>query len=354
MVTYRLATEKDYPNINDFHNRLYRKSRSIEQFLWEFHDSPAGPSVYVIAEDGDRIVGTNCVIPVDLRTFDGKTIRSGKSEDTLVDPEYRGQNIFNAIYEFLFEECRKQNIAVIWGFTAAKKPFAKLGFEIPFDNGQSLAVGRMIPAYSFLVSLNPKNTLKEKIKIFGLCVMSRLKVLKDSFRNKSGLGNFEIVEVNEPIELNNILEKMNSDKGFFINQDIRFQSWRIYTNPNYLKVRTFHFYQKGELLASFIYNIDAKGVAYCCHSLFHPSLDSASGIRMIKYSRKKLFRENVCLIRHWSFEHTAPNRTELSLLSESGFIYLKRGIGFVWKPLKDELPQAKDFYLSRIAAQGVN
>ncbi|MCE2712269.1 MAG: GNAT family N-acetyltransferase [Cryomorphaceae bacterium] len=354
MVTFRLASENDYEKINDFHNRIYGKSRTMEQFRWEFHDAPDGSSVYVIAEDGDRIVGTNCVIPMVLKNADGVIIRSGKSEDTLVDPEYRGQNIFNRIYEFLFEECKKQNIAVIWGFTAAKKPFMKLGFEIPFDNGQSLAVGKLFPAYSFLVSLNPKNTIKEKVKILGLCVMSRFKVLWHSAGYASLVREFDLIESNEPIDLNGLLESMNRIKACFISQDFDFQKWRIYANPNYSNVRTFNFFKKGELQASFIYHIDKNGIAYCCQSLLHPSLDLSTGAGLIKKVRKKLFREGVSLVRHWSFDHTFPNRNELSALSAAGFIYLKRGIGFVWKPMDVGLPSPNEFYLSRIAAQGVN
>ena len=127
MVTYRLATAADYININAFHNRIDKPNRSIEQFYWEFRDCPFGPAIYVVAEDGEKIVGTNCVIPIDLIDSKGNIIKSGKSEDTLVDPVYRGQNIFNNIYDSLFEESKKQGVSVIWGFTSSTKAFEKLG-----------------------------------------------------------------------------------------------------------------------------------------------------------------------------------------------------------------------------------
>ena len=100
MVNYKLAIEEDYSMINDFYNRIHGLNRSIDEFYWEFHNCPFGKSIYVIAKDGDKIVGTNCVIPIDLIYSDNSIIKSGKSEDTLVDPDYRGQNIFNNIYEF--------------------------------------------------------------------------------------------------------------------------------------------------------------------------------------------------------------------------------------------------------------
>ena len=91
MVTYRLATPDDYEKINSFYNRIYQSNRTIEQFLWEFNDGPFGRSIYVIAEDNGKIVGTNCVIPIELVTSNNRIIRSGKSEDTLVELE----TIFN-------------------------------------------------------------------------------------------------------------------------------------------------------------------------------------------------------------------------------------------------------------------
>ena len=88
MVTYRLATENDYQNINDFHNRIYQKNRTMNEFRWEFHNCPFGKSIYVIATDEGKVVGTNCVIPIVLANSKSELILTGKSEDTLVDPEY--------------------------------------------------------------------------------------------------------------------------------------------------------------------------------------------------------------------------------------------------------------------------
>ncbi len=87
MVEYRQANESDYVNINNFHNRIYSSNRTLEQFYWEFHNCPHGKSIYIIGEDGDKIVGTNCVIPIELIDSNKNIILTGKSEDTLVDPD---------------------------------------------------------------------------------------------------------------------------------------------------------------------------------------------------------------------------------------------------------------------------
>jgi GNAT superfamily N-acetyltransferase len=179
MIEYIVATENDYQAINDFHNRLYQKNRTIEQFRWEFHDCPARTGIYIIAKDTEKntVIGTQAVIPIELITDKGEIILSGKSEDTLVDPEYRGKRIFNNMYEMLFDECTKAGINYIWGFTTAKKPFRKMNFEIPWDQAQTLMVNKIIPAYKYFSSLNAKNSFKDKIKILALSYISKIKTL---------------------------------------------------------------------------------------------------------------------------------------------------------------------------------
>ncbi len=142
MINYVVATEEDYKSINDFYNRLHNSDRSIEQFRWEFHNGPVMTGIYIIAKDTekDTVIGSQAVIPINLVTANGEIILSGKSEDTLVDPNYRGKRIFNNMYEMLFDECTKAGINYIWGFTTAKKPFLKMDFEIPWSHSQTLIV----------------------------------------------------------------------------------------------------------------------------------------------------------------------------------------------------------------------
>ncbi len=355
MVKYRLATETDYENINNFHNRIYKSNRSMDQFYWEFHNAPFGKSIYVIAVDGDKVVGTNCVIPIELIGADKKTILSGKSEDTLVDPDYRGQNIFYNIYQFLFEKCEEQGIKVIWGFTSAKKPFSKLGFSIPYDHQQSLAVNKVFPAFKYLSGLNKKNSTIDKLKILGLCMYSKMSLIGG--QNKSILSEFDISEDQEII--NGAAELIHSNlvsltSSFAIYQHDDFQKWRIYQNPNYYKVFTFGFYDKAKTLkALIVFNAHPNKVAYVCQSTFHSDIENREAAAMIKYASKSLFRQGIVIIRNWLFDHNPLNQKEIALYTKANHIHLKRGIGLVWKELDDLEIKPEMFLLSRISTQGV-
>ena len=352
MVSYRLANKSDYPEINAFHNRIYGTNRTMEQFLWEFHDGPHGQSIYVIAEDQGKVVGTNCVIPIILINGNRKEYRTGKSEDTLVDPDYRGQRIFYKIYDFLFEKCLEGEIEFVWGFTSAIKPFKKIGFDVPFNQKQSLIVNKPFKSYRFLVSLNPKNKLTDKIKILGLSVLSKMRgVLKLQSKGEKFEIRSAIDQELDVMDL--ILENLSNESLFAIKQDVEFQKWRLYENPNYHKVHAYSVFKNDELKAQIVFNSDRNGVAYNCQSLFASGLSVADKVSILKSVTKKLFKEGVILVRNWHFDTNNLNLSESEVYELAGYTVLDRGIGFVWKVIGQEQLNASDFYLSRIATQGI-
>ena len=354
MVTYRRATAADYININAFHNRIDKPNRSIEQFYWEFRDCPFGPAIYVVAEDGEKIVGTNCVIPIDLIDSKGNIIKSGKSEDTLVDTVYRGQNIFKNIYDFLFEESKKQGVSVIWGFTSSTKAFEKLGFEIPCSHHQGLAVNKVLSSYNFLKTLNPKNSLVDNIKIFGLSFVSKLKyklnILPKLFDYEM-FDNLGLTDISKKLIQDNLSD---SEKCFAIFQNETFQKWRIYENPNYFKMYSYVFKNlKGEIIALIEVNTTVTKVAYINQSTFCVSLSEDSKAKILRKVTEGLFQKGNIIIRNWLFNTSELNKKEISTFEKAGFYYLNRGIGMVWKKLDDSKIDPINFYLSRISSQGI-
>lgn len=354
MVTYRIAEEKDFIRINDFHNRIYSSNRTMEQFYWEFLDCPHGKSIYIIGEDDEKIVGTNCVIPISLTDSNNKTILTGKSEDTLVDPEYRGQNIFYNLYQVLFDKCIESNIKVIWGFTSAIKPFKKLGFQVPFSHQQSLAVKSIHKSYKYLSGLNQRNTLIDNLKILSLCAVSKLRI--SFYRKTDEVKNFHVSrhEITSDIE-KLIIENLKIRKGAYaIKQSVEYMKWRVYKNPNYYKVHTFGFYDSNKnLKAIIVANSNPRKVAYVIFSVFNPSMSQKEIVSMISYMTKELFKEGVDLIRNWHFNHNSLNINETKSYRKAGYNHLNRGVGFVWKELGDYQIDPVGFYLSRIATQGV-
>ena len=355
MVNIRQAEEKDYPRINDFYNRYYGKNRTLEQFYWGFHNCPAGPSVYYIAEDGDKVICTNCVIPVEVIDGKGNTYLTGKSEDTLLDPDYWGQPIFYNLYKKMLDRAAEKGITAVWGFTPARKPFKKLGFEIPFPHSQSLMVNKWLLSYKYLKALNPENKAMDKLKILGLCLFSKA---SNILQGSSKLPKDYIVSREENTESADKLMKANLEmdpEKFSIRHSSAYQKWRIYDNPNFQKTHTFSFFNSTGLQKGFIvFNAHPDGVAYVSQSVFHPDLPAEDMAGMVGYASRLLFsKEGVILIRNWHFGHNSYNRVETKCFQHAGYTFLDRGIDFVWKELLPTPLKPENFILSRMATQGI-
>src|SRR6185295_7655042 len=100
-IRIRLMVDSDTKSVNEVYNKAYGNIRPDSFFNWEFIDSPWGKAIYVIAEDldkqGNKIIGTQSAIPI-VMTDGEKELLTGKSEDTFVHPDYRGQKLFDKMY----------------------------------------------------------------------------------------------------------------------------------------------------------------------------------------------------------------------------------------------------------------
>jgi len=358
-IEISLLKDTEIDEVNRLHNLLYRENRNKEEFLWEFYQAPAGKAIFVVAKDAEtqKIIGTQCAIPIEVENCNGDFILTAKSEDTLVHPDYRGLNVFENMYQLLFEECRKAGIKYIWGFTSAKKPFLKLGFEIPFDHSQSLLTLKMLSAYQYLSRLNSKNNTLSLIKIFALCALSRLSSFKRHFILQYD-ERFQYSIYEKP-DLKDNSELLNGalQSGFIIRQNLSFIRWRLTNNPYHKKIYSISFSLDSKIAANMIFNYHEGGVWYLTNELYSKEISNKQRVVLFNQALKLLLiKENkkVDLIRTWDFTHNDQGINEIAIRKRAGFIHLDKGISFVWKSLDDNnILLATDFILSRIASQGV-
>lgn len=351
MIEYRRAAAEDYPRIVEFHKRVDGKTRTYDDFLWEFSKGPFGASIYIVAVDGERIVGTNCVIPVEVLDDRGQRILTGKSEDTLVDPEYRGRNIFYDLYQVLFAECEKEGIQAIWGYTPAIKPFRKLGFDIPFHHSQSIVVFKILPSFRYLNGKNAENSFLTKAKIFALCLMSRLK-----FSTRSKKSTLKIVDSDS---IKPFMELCNDfgnypPNSFAIHHTQDYFNWRYTENPNLKGLRNLVWKdEQNDVVAAVILNITAENICYISHLAFKSGLRFKARKAVLVTMAVHLKRQGVAAVRNWHFRTNPYNEEEIKLYEESAFTILDRGIAFVWKDLTQSQLDPNHFLLSRASTQGL-
>lgn len=349
-VTVRLLTDNELPLANDFFNRIYKTNRSLKNFEWEFVNGPAGKAIYVGAVDATTgsVVGIQCAIPLEFIKSDGTIVLTAKSEDTLVDPAYRGQKLFERMYELLFSECKNAGIKYIWGFTPALKAFERIGFSAPFRTSQALLSVNPLRAYKHLSNLNTSNKFKDKFKIFGLSWLSFIKQA-----GRTGGDGKILLKESAHYDKDEILKSFYGDGHFFfVRQNTSYNQWRLELNPFGNEYHTLLFEKNGNTVADAIVNV-RSGVSYIEQVLFSKHLSDTECTSVIRQLIQFLRSKQTPLIRALCFAHNEDGKRMIRLLKKAGFTYLDRGNYFVWKSLDvNEAVSVPSLFLSRLFTQG--
>jgi hypothetical protein len=303
-----------------------------------------------------KIVGTQSAIPIEIVDGNGKVTLTAKSEDTLVHQDFRGMDIFNKMYALLFSECEKKGIKIIWGFTTAKKPFSKLGFDTPYSISQCLMVCGFFSSLKYLSQRNPKRGLWPKFKTVALCALSKIKTAARLFvkRDLNGLEHHLIdrVTLDNSVLINNVL---SSNKGhFMIKQDNHYLRWRVLENPYHQKFFGIDFTLESRKVANILFNHHTDGVWYLIQDLYSTDLDKDRKAIILNKAISILKKNNVVnLLSTWDFTHNEINKEYILIKKRIGFVNVKKGSLFVWKDLdKKSNLRPENFILSRIASEG--
>ncbi|MBI5763698.1 MAG: GNAT family N-acetyltransferase [Planctomycetes bacterium] len=134
-ASIRFATTRDADAINALYNDASARPdaaavppRTAAQWRWEYIQSSSDSPPYVLAEHDGYVVGTQAYIPIEF-VCDGRIIRTGKDEDTLVHPVHRGRGLLDAMYKHLSARALSDGVELLWGLTStAVKPLIRNGF----------------------------------------------------------------------------------------------------------------------------------------------------------------------------------------------------------------------------------
>ncbi len=352
-IQIRLLQQTEIGLANNFFNSIYKVNRPIKNFQWEFLEGPCGKAIYVIAVDDSvaqltKIVGIQCAIPIELTNAKGDVQLTAKSEDTLVDPAYRGQKIFERMYDLLFEECKKAGVKYIWGFTPAKKAFERIGFEIPFQSHQALMVFKPTQAYSYLSKLNPQNRFADKLKIAGLALLSWMTAFRKS---EVALKNIVVKNISIQTKVDLMKASFHDSTLYYLHMTEEYMAWRITKNPFNNFYENYQFYNGTLLIADVMVNFRQPDLGYFEQIIFASETTAELKKIVIRYIAD-LMRKKVSVIRVFCFDTNPELQYQKKLLQECGFIVLKRGSYFVWKALGSEYLNPNNLFLTRLFTQG--
>jgi GNAT superfamily N-acetyltransferase len=270
-----LIADGEYEACNDFYNRIHGRRRTIEQWRWEFV-----PSVYkcsqlpfAVVEDDGRIVGTQALIPIRMIDEDG-VFWTAKSEETLVDPDYRGQRLFEQMYRLLFDYAEQNGLAYVWGFTAATRAFKRLGFQTPAETSQlffpfsARSVSVVFDADQAGRKQGFGRSLLKAVYHIGCATagtMSSMRFAVNRSRSDRLLrtGGLEVRTLDEPPEEAGELCKRFVAQwgGKTIYRDTDYLRWRIFDNPH-VKAPFRAVYGNGRLLGWVAFSIGDDGMGY--------------------------------------------------------------------------------------------
>jgi GNAT superfamily N-acetyltransferase len=266
----RLIKEGEGELCNDFHNRIYKTDRTIKQWRWEFIENnyDGTPIPYVVVEDQGKIVGTQAFIPI--RMIDEKGVYwTAKSEETLVDPDYRGMRLFERMYEILFKYAEEHGFSYIWGFTPATKAFARLNFTFPARTEQifmpfsSRSILPMLDKYKNYKPEGLGNRLKTAFYKTGTVLAGAVSAVKVAVNKRTIPMNCKIRTLEEPDEqCEDICRRfIHHWGGTTIFRNKEYIRWRLFNNP-YARSIVKALYNDDRLLGWTAFTIGEDGLGY--------------------------------------------------------------------------------------------
>lgn len=230
--------------LNGLYNVLTGKTRSRDEYAWEWLSNPMVPSsMWVIREKStDRVVGHHGLIPICFNVH-GREILAGKTENTMIHPDYRKKVFYPAFERQAFGRARKKYDLL---FTTAGKgaPGAvrrRLGYEL---------VGNW---YIYLLKVNLRVTrlslFNSKKTIFHKWTFARMLLLYAFRLYAGGRGllrtppkDYKLIEIkNLNTFANQAAEFWHENRRYFgitPDRNKKYLEWRIKNNP-YISYRAF-------------------------------------------------------------------------------------------------------------------
>jgi hypothetical protein len=253
-IVFGLATPIDAREMVSFRNDYYHTNRKPEQWLWEYCTNIPDKSVLAYARDSNKVIGTLNWIPVYI-DIGGRNVLSGKGEDYLLSPSHR-TGIMVRLWKYSQENCRKNGMEFLWGFTNGRKAFEKLGFTrfpvfVTMVRGSNLLI-------EVTIRLKMKNSYWIRLGSAGKAIINN--ILTKAHRNPLIKEQNDYTIIKEPINENRLKglysRLRNKYKDIiFINIDEQYLQWRVRKHP-FLVYDEFQVLKNNELRAYAIVNLN--------------------------------------------------------------------------------------------------
>lgn len=365
----RLIADGEERLCNDFRNKIYGEHHTLRQWRWEFAENTYDrkPIPYAVIEDNGNIVGTQAFIPTRMIDRDG-VYWTAKSEATLLAPEYRGKHLFEKMYDLLFRYAEEHGFACIWGFTAAVRALAPLGFIFPSKTEQLFMpfTTRSVTSMMGRDGHDDRKTFPAKAKI-GLALAATagaqtISALKLAIRRKHARGEIRVRTMTRADDQAGDLCRRFIDHygGTTVYRDAQYMQWRLFDNP-YARSIVKGAYRDSELVGYAAYTLADDGMGYLVDIMA-----AADDDRKIEDIVRTLLIEaaigarnmGASGIRGWRVNDHPFDKLVGKVAKTIGFYHIKRGFSFVLyncpaSKTRPDHTDGRDWYISRIFTEGV-
>lgn len=348
-IQFKEIDEEEIQRVVSFHNKWYDDNRTPDQWLWEYKGMYPDSFVFTIIKDDNKIIGTQGMIPISIN-IGGEKYLSGKSENSLLDPKYRGGTLFKELYEFAVSLCKKRGMCCIWGLTSVAKVWRdKLGFHV-YDNAMYNTILILKPI-KFIKTFYPKKLVSFAAVLALYTYSALLRFLHINLRDsKTGIVlKKQLASVDDISKLYERLRKKYPDIIHII-QDQKYISWRIFNNPN-VNYITFSAYENNILKGYCYVALTSRKEAYLSDLTFETV---KIGESMLKFILREIQKQALCVYFFGNIKNPLIRRT-FNLLKKYGFMKI-RSTSFVIKNLSYEneeyLYDIRNWYINGLWTEG--
>jgi hypothetical protein len=113
----RLYQKGDEGAIQELYENVFNVPMSLELWRWRYLDNPTRQTAILLAVSGKAgaLAGQYALCPVRMKV-DNQEIVGALSLDTMVHPDFRGQNMFTKMADDLYQRIAATGMSLIYGF----------------------------------------------------------------------------------------------------------------------------------------------------------------------------------------------------------------------------------------------
>lgn len=325
-ISISFLQKEDWSAIIEFQNKWFGEHRTLDKFEDQYVKNEFGTGIYVVAKKGNKIIGTQSLLPYTFRNGLGEELKTGKSEDTIVHPAYRGTKITNMMYAHLCEAAEAKGYEVIWGFSHLSEKFFKSnGFKLPFQSDLLINIKGIKAAYLFVFNSNLWN-FKKRLYLFYQWLWS------SKSYNEKGIQKFQNKEISVFEYFKVQIEK---DKNTFT---CAFEHSEFITHRFYLIID-----EKGNIIGKYAIDFSNRNCCFLSELIIENSNVNPSILNFISNAALEECGINI----YWAFDNPMNKKSNQSL-QKVGFFPFKSGVNLCWKNLNNSNVSADSFHFSRM------